>query len=74
MERKKIPDIVGLKLSAAAEILGAAGVSFETEELRPQGVRKRENEQEKAGVMRVVRQRLTPENTLILSVCNIYEG
>ena len=66
-----IPDVVGLKMPAAAEILGAAGVSYTVEELRPHAVRKTENEKE--GEMRVVRQQETTGHTLILSVCSIYE-
>ena len=32
-----LPDVAGLKMPAAAEILGAAGVSYRIEELRPHG-------------------------------------
>ena len=61
----------GLKMPAAAEILGAAGVSYRIEELRPHAVRRTESEKE--GEMRVVRQRETADHTLILSICSIYE-
>lgn len=66
-----IPDVTGMKMSAAIELLDAAGVSYTAEEIRPHGVRIKENENGKEGVMRVVRQRCTSENTLILSVCSI---
>ncbi len=68
----EIPDVVGLKMPAAAGILGAAGVSYIVEELRPHGIRIKENE-EQEGEMRVVRQKETTDHTLILSVCRIYE-
>lgn len=67
----EIPDVVGLKMSAAAAILGAAGTSYTVEELRPHGIRITENGKE--GEMRVVRQKETTDHTLILSVCRIYE-
>ena len=66
-----LPDVAGLKMPAAAEILGAAGVSYRIEELRPHAVRRTESEKE--GEMRVVRQRETADHTLILSICSIYE-
>ena len=64
-----LSDVTGLKMPAAAEILGAAGVSYRIEELRPHAVRRSEKE----GEMRVVRQRETADHTLILSICSIYE-
>ena len=67
----EMPDAAGLKMPAAAEILGAAGVSYRIEELRPHAVRRTESEKE--GEMRVVRQRETADHTLILSICSIYE-
>lgn len=70
---RTIPDVVGLKMPAAAEILGAAGVSYTVEELRPHAVRTREIQKETESEMRVVRQKYTTEDTLILSVCSIYE-
>ena len=75
-----LPDVAGLKMPAAdgkmrmtdvAEILGAAGVSYRIEELRPHAVRRTESEKE--GEMRVVRQRETADHTLILSICSISE-
>ena len=71
MPVRSIPDVTGMKMPAAAELLDAAGVSYTAEVIKPHAVRIKENEKE--GVMRVVRQRYTPEDTLILSVCSIYE-
>ncbi len=63
----KIPDVLGMKMPAAASLLDAAGVSYTTEFLSP--LRKPvEN-----GVARVIRQKELSDGTLLLSVCDVQE-
>lgn len=85
MPERRIPDVAGLKLPAAVELLDAAGVSYKVEELKPQGVRriaKGKEEENPAGegnrpagdgALRVVRQAQAPEGVLLLSVCSVSE-
>ena len=63
----KIPDVLGMKMPAAASLLDAAGVSYTTEFLRPLR-RPVEN-----GVQRVVQQKEMPDGTVQLSVCDVQE-
>ena len=63
----KIPDVLGMKMPAAASLLEAAGVSYTTEFLRPLR-RPVEN-----GVPRVVKQIEKPDGTVHLSVCDVQE-
>lgn len=63
----KIPDVLGMKMPAAASLLDAAGVSYTTEFLRPLR-RPVEN-----GVARVVKQKENPDGTLVLTICDVQE-
>lgn len=62
-----IPDVIGMKMPAAAKLFEAAGVSYDTEILRPV------KPAAEAGELRVIRQTVTGESSVRLSLCEVYE-
>ncbi|MCI8284126.1 MAG: hypothetical protein HFE90_02500 [Firmicutes bacterium] len=62
-----IPDMIGMKMPAAAKLFEAAGVSYDTEILKPV------KPAAEPGTLRIIRQVRTGENSVRLSLCEVYE-
>lgn len=67
----KRPDVLGMKMPAAVEILDAAGISHNEEILRPVKMGRNSAETAEEIIMRVVRQRWNENGDVTLTICGV---